>query len=251
MLSADVVLITGGTHGIGRGLAARYQAAGATVGVVGRDPARLAEAAAAGFRAFACDLADPAARERLAAEVLAAMPGLSVVVHNAGVQRRVPLAADDAPWAERQAELDLLLAAPVHLNHLLVPALVAAGRDAMVVTVTSGGAFVPQVFAPLYSASKAGLHAYTQVLRAALAGTRVRVVELIPPAVDTGLGGGTAHGVPVDAFLDDVFPRIVAGEEPEVGHGMTAAIAGLGAAELRAAFEWSAGRFATQGYAAV
>lgn len=79
---------------------------------------------------------------------------------------------------------------------------------------------VPQPFAPLYSASKAALHHYTFTLRAALAGTPIRVVELMPPAVATGLGGA-AHGAPLDEFCDASVAGIDAGG-PVVGFGMTA-----------------------------
>jgi uncharacterized oxidoreductase len=80
------------------------------------------------------------------------------VINNAGVKRRVPLASDTAAWPERQAEIDILFSAPVHLNHLLIPLMLRSNKPGMIVNVTSGGAFIPQVFAPLYSASKAALH---------------------------------------------------------------------------------------------
>jgi short-subunit dehydrogenase involved in D-alanine esterification of teichoic acids len=122
------------------------------------------------------------------------LPGFNVVINNAGIQRRVSLASDTAPWSERQAEIDILLAAPVHLNHLLIPLMLRSKQPALIVNVTSGGAFVPQVFAPVYSACKAALHSYTVTPRHALQGTWLRVVELVPPAVQTGLGDpGATH----------------------------------------------------------
>lgn len=88
--------------------------------------------------------------------------------------------------------------------------------------VTSGGAFVPQPFAPVYSAVKAALHSWTMNLRYALAGTTVRVTELIPPAVATGPAGpGHTHGADVDEFCDAVFPGLTEGQN-EVGFGPTA-----------------------------
>ncbi len=218
------MLITGGSAGIGLGLALRYRRAGHRVMVTGRDAGRLATVSEQdpGVETFAGDLADARDRERLADHVREVLPGLDVLINNAGIQRRVGIAADGSPWAEVQSEIDVLLAVPVHLSRLLVPLMLAHGRSGVVVNVTSGGAFVPQPFAPVYSAAKAALHSYTVTLRHALAATPCRVVELIPPAVATGLAGpGRAHGADLDEYCDTVFP-LLDGTRPEVGYGPTA-----------------------------
>ncbi|HTY49713.1 MAG TPA: SDR family NAD(P)-dependent oxidoreductase, partial [Steroidobacteraceae bacterium] len=104
------VLITGGSEGIGRGLAARFAAAGARVLVTGRSREKL-ERAASELRVetLVNDLSRAAEREALARHVREAMPGLNILINNAGIQRRVSLAADTAPWDERQVEIDTLL----------------------------------------------------------------------------------------------------------------------------------------------
>ncbi|MFJ2886879.1 SDR family NAD(P)-dependent oxidoreductase [Streptomyces sp. NPDC087305] len=218
------VLITGGSAGIGLGLAVRYLKAGHRVMITGRSPQRLAAAAEElpGLETFASDIGSARGREELAAHAQHVMPDLDVVISNAGIQRRVGIAADDAPWAEAQNELDILLAGPVHLSRLLTPQLLAHGRPSVYVNVTSGGAFQPMPFAPLYSAAKAALHSYTVNLRHALGATPCRVVELIPPAVATQLAGpGPNHGADPEEFCDTVFP-LLDGSHPEVGFGPTA-----------------------------
>jgi uncharacterized oxidoreductase len=181
------VLITGGGSGIGLGLAQRYLAAGARVCITGRNRERLEEVARAvpGLTFIVSDIADPDAREQLAGQVREVLPQLNVLINNAGVQRRVSLAAEDASWPAKQNEIDTLLSGPVHLTQLLIPLLLAHGEPAAIVNVTSGGAYVPQPFAPLYSACKAALHSYTVNLRHALQHTACRVIELIPPAINT------------------------------------------------------------------
>ena len=115
----------------------------------------------------------------------------------------------------------LCFRARFHLNHLLVPLMLEHGQPSLIVNVTSGGAFIPQVFAPTYSACKAALHSYTMTLRNALQGTSIRVVELIPPAVQTGLSGsGAPHGAPLDEFCDSVFSAFSA-EDDTIGFGPT------------------------------
>jgi uncharacterized oxidoreductase len=222
------VLITGGSDGIGLGLASRFLNAGSTVLITGRSHEKLELAAETfpGLITFANDIGVVAERERLANHVRETLQGVNVVINNAGIQRRVSLADDHAPWAERQAEIDIILSAPVHLNHLLIPTILQHGRPSLIANVTSGGAYIPQPFAPLYSACKAALHSYTVNLRFSLAGTPCKVIEIIPPAVRTALAGPNAtHGVSLDDFCNTIFADLNAGECDEMGYGMTASAA--------------------------
>jgi len=223
-LSNANVLITGGSDGIGKSLAKRFLDAGSRVIVTGRNAEKLQKAAGEmpELEFLVNDMASADDREYLAAYIKENMPGINILINNAGIQRRVALALDTAPWKERQAEIDILLAAPIHLNHLLVPVILAHGQASLIVNVTSGGAYIPQVFAPVYSACKAALHSYTMTLRHSLAGTACRVAELIPPAVQTGLAGNnTNHGIPLEIFADAVFKKIITDDVTEVGYGMT------------------------------
>jgi len=239
MTTQRIALVTGGTSGIGLGLAQRYAAAGARVIVVARPSSHLDEVPrlVPGAATVAADLVNPEGREEVTDAVLTRFGRLDVLVNNAGIQRRRGVAEDDASWSERQREIDLLFAAPVHLATLLLPAMRSAAAG-QIVNVTSGGAFTPQPFAPVYSAMKAALHSWTVTLRDALAETSVAVTELIPPAVATGLSGSAAaHGLGLDEFCDAVFPGIEE-RRAEVGAGTT------GTEEFRDLLAEGARRFA-------
>ncbi|UAJ79507.1 SDR family NAD(P)-dependent oxidoreductase [Leifsonia sp. ZF2019] len=245
------VLITGGSDGIGLGLARRYIERGDRVIVTGRREERLTAAATSvpGLETYVNDIGSPEAREALTAYIATTMPELDTVINNAGVQRRVPLASDDEPWSAARAEIEILLDGPIHLNRLLIPQLLSRGRGSLIVDVTSGGAYMPQTFAPIYSASKAALHSYTVNLRWALADTTIGVAELIPPAVATALAGTEdRHGADVDEFCDAVFP-LLDGDHDEVGFGFTASGAFRSLLSLQhELFEASAGRSAVSRY---
>jgi uncharacterized oxidoreductase len=213
------VLITGGTSGIGLGLAERIVKAGARVVATGRNTSRLGVSQDR-LTTIASDIGSESDRNALAAQVSELLPNLNVVINNAGIQRRIGLAADNAPWADRQKEIDILLAGPIHLNHLLIPRLLSRAGQSIIANVSSGGAFVPQVFAPTYSACKAAIHSYTMVLREALAKTSCQVVEIIPPAVQTNLGGAAPHGASLDGFCDTVVDGLFAGRQ-RIGFGFT------------------------------
>jgi uncharacterized oxidoreductase len=215
--------------------------------VTGRSEDKLARVASAlpGLQTFINDISLSAERERLALHIREAMPGLNILINNAGIQRRVSLAADTAPWSERQIEIDTLLGAPVHLNHLLVPVILAHGGPGMIVNITSGGAYIPQPFAPVYSACKAALHSCTMNLRFALANTPCSVVEIIPPAIRTALAGpGATHGAPLEEFCDAVFRALSDSDATEIGFGATAGHAIEERLNLdRKLFEGFSGRF--------
>lgn len=185
-MSGRTILVTGGTSGIGKALAAELLAAGNSVLITGRSEARLAEARAAlpGVHTFASDQRDPAAIERLAAEAIAAFPALDMLINNAGVGPKRNLTRPAADLADLEREIRTNLIAPIQLVDRFLPQL-KAQAEAAIVNVTSGLAFVPMPIKPIYCATKAALHSYTMSLRTQLKHTRVRVVELAPPATDT------------------------------------------------------------------
>ena len=232
-LHGRTVLVTGGATGIGLALAARLLRAGSRVIVCGRRADALRDAAAAhpGLVTRVCDLAREDERAALVEWVVAEHPTLDVLVNNAGIQRRIRL-DEPEPWADTRLELAINVDAPIHLALALLPHL--RTRRGTIVNVTSGLSFVPYVAAPVYSATKAALHSFTLSLRHQLAGSGVRVVEIIPPAVNTDLGGVGLHdaGAPLVPFADEVIARLAAGEE-EIAYGMAQARA----AAAHAAFD--------------
>ncbi|MVN75031.1 SDR family NAD(P)-dependent oxidoreductase [Hymenobacter sp. HMF4947] len=241
-LSNNTILLTGGATGIGLALAQRLRQAGSEVIVCGRRADRLREAQdqVPGLHVYACDLALANDRDELARRVQADFPALNVLINNAGIQNRVQLAqADTSPagWERQRQEIIINVEAPIHLTTLLLPHL-QQQPGAAIVNVTSGLAFAPAAFVPIYSATKAALHSFTLSLRHQLAPTGVQVLEIVPPAVNTDLGGPGLHtfGVPVEAFADAVLARLAAGEQ-EVGYESSEQIRLVGRAELDARFK--------------
>jgi uncharacterized oxidoreductase len=246
------ILITGGSEGIGLGLASRFLTAGSKVLVTGRNSKKLEKATHdfPGLLTFISDISIPEQRESLADYVRKTMPNMNVLINNAGIQRRVSLASDNATWTERQSEINTLLSGPIHLNHLLIPLILSHGKPSLIINVTSGGAYIPQVFAPVYSACKAALHSYTMTLRHALENTMCRVVELAPPAIQTTLAGiEIKHGAPLNEFCDKVFPELIKDGVTVVGFGPTNnLIPELSGKPLDTVFKASASRFPVETY---
>ena len=219
-MTGNTVLVTGGGSGIGLALAKRYAARGNRVIISGRRPEALAAAKrdTPAFETLQGDVSNEAGRAVLAEEARTRFPALNVLVNNAGIQNRPAPLLQPQDWSAHRAELATNLDAPLHLTMLLLPHLAKAPFGA-VVNVTSGLAFAPFAVMPTYCLSKAALHSFTLSLRHQLKGTALDVVEIVPPAVNTDLGGPGLHtfGANVDAFADSIFARLEKGET-EVGY---------------------------------
>ena len=208
-INDHTVLVVGGTSGIGRGLAQRFADAGSTVVVGGRDPQPLD-----GLDTVRIDVIDPDSVRRARDEVLAAHPDLDVVVTMSGVMLTEDL-RDPAHVTAAETTIATNLLGTIRVVDAFTPHLLARGSGT-VLTVSSGIAFLPFPLMPSYGASKAGVHAYTEALRAQLAGTGVEVVELVPPAVATaGQERVNPAALPLDAYLDEVVELLSAEPTPQ------------------------------------
>lgn len=217
-LAQQTILITGGTSGIGRELARVLALRGNVVIITGRDADRLraTQAAIPGVHGFQSDLADSAAIARLYHDVIARFPKLNVLINNAGIMRNIDLLADRS-LTDLTTEIAIGLTGPIQMAQQFLPHL-RVQRDAAIVNVTSGLAFIPMPIAPIYCAAKAGLHSYTQSLRAQLAGSTVAVYEIAPPGVETPLFRGefaeemkSQKGMPVEELVQQAIAGIEAG----------------------------------------
>ncbi|MDA8442600.1 MAG: SDR family NAD(P)-dependent oxidoreductase [Peptococcaceae bacterium] len=218
-----MVLITGGGSGIGLALVERFYQAGNTVIICGRRSERL-QAAKAKFPKLVtkvCDVADEPQRLALFAWVVNEFPSLDVLVNNAGMQQRINLKQPNAAWSYYQQEIAANLEAPIHLSLLFLPHLLQQ-EAGTIINVSSNLGVTPAAWAPIYSATKAAMHSFSMSLRLQMAETKVNIVEVLPPAVNTDLGGVGLHtfGVPVDDFADAVFTGLANGDK-EIGYAGT------------------------------
>ncbi|TDN37619.1 SDR family NAD(P)-dependent oxidoreductase [Hymenobacter sp. UV11] len=239
-LTQQTILLTGGGSGIGLALAERLHAVGNTVLICGRDAAKLQAAAERlpGLRTLVCDVAQTAERQRLFEWATTECPDVNVLLNNAGVQRTVSVLENTEAWATTAGEIAINLEAPMHLALLFVGYWHTRQQAApVIINVSSGLGFVPLARVPVYSATKAALHSFTQSLRRQLAGTPTQVIEIIPPAVHTELGG-TDHsfGVPLAEYADDVMQQLAAGHL-EIAYGFSAKASQATRPELDSMFQ--------------
>ncbi len=225
-LNEQKVLITGGSSGIGLAMATALVARGNQVMICGRDPERLKTATQALGKNAYCFQADLAQEEDLRALLDAArtrMDGLSLLINNGGIQFNYQY--DQVPTSDalRQTDEEIMtnLTGLIKLTALSLP-LLREAEEAAVVNLSSGLAFVPKQSAPVYSATKAGVHAFTKALRHQLeSGPKpIRVFEAIPPLVDTAMTTGRGKGKMTPAQCADEILRGVEADRREIRVGL-------------------------------
>lgn len=213
----NTIFITGGTSGIGRGLAEAFHRLGNKVIIAGRRKALLDEVTSAnpGISGVTLDITSPSDIKRVAAELIRNFPDLNVLINNAGIMPFDDAAGTiDDDQAQRVIATNFL--GPIRMTSALIDHL-KTKRRATVIHNTSVLAYVPLATTAVYSATKAALHSYALSQRFMLRDTGVTVQEIAPPWVDTDLikKSGDPRSMPLEAFVAETMKGI-ATETPEV-----------------------------------
>jgi uncharacterized oxidoreductase len=214
-LSRRTVLVTGGTSGIGLGIAEAFHRSKSKVIVCGRDKKKLSrvEERFPDITAISCDLRYAGQRKALAMDVLHRFPYLDILVNNAGIQRYIDLKKGLDELRSGEDEITINFVAPVELTSLFIGHLMTR-PSAAIINVSSGLGFMPMLDTPIYNATKAAIHTYSLVLRQQLRDTSVKVTEIVPPMVDTDLnkeGRSAVHARFRGISVSEYMPTIING----------------------------------------
>lgn len=183
-----IVVVTGGSDGIGRALASRFAAAGDEVLIIGRDTARLSEAAAAmasGGRAIhtlALDVTAATATAELDARLAALGGYCDVLVNSAGMGLAGDFGMLDAAALDRLTSLNV--AALTRLTRHVLPDMLLRGRGG-VLNLSSLGGYAPGPWQAAYYASKAYALSLSEAVAHEVAGHGVTITAVCPGPVET------------------------------------------------------------------
>ena len=217
-----VVLVTGGAHGIGRGIAQAFAVAGARVIIADRqgDAAEqtatsIASSTGAELMAVAVDVRNAAAVTAAVAHALDRFDRIDVLVNNAGIYPNTPvLAMDEAEW---EAVFAINVKGMFLVSQAVARAMIARGTGGRIVNISSGAAESGRVGAAHYCASKAAVNMFTRVLAMELA-----PYEIVVNAVGPGL-----IEVPGASLTPDYVEALVAatpmgriGQPEDVAHAV-------------------------------
>ena len=180
------ILITGGATGIGFALAAALAQRNNRVIITGRKLDKLREAAGQipTLLYFQSDITHPASVDELFAKLKHEGITVDVLFNNAGVLELWDIAKDDLDTAAIFSKINTNLTGAIAVTQRFIRQ-VNPEKQNLVVNMSTEAAILPVPILPLYSASKAGLNAFTLSLRHQFKGSHVKVVEIIPPAVET------------------------------------------------------------------
>jgi uncharacterized oxidoreductase len=183
-LTGRTILLTGGGSGIGRELATQLASKGNSVLICGRRLEALEQTATSsgGIHPYRCDLMSSDDIQGMLDAIERDGHRVDMLISNAAIFAFQSLSEDLDLGVAKQI-VDANLSAPIELTQRLLDRLRAAA-DPTIVMVGSPAGLGPLAKTPIYSSSKAGLHAYTLCLRHHLDG-EVRVLEVFPPTVDT------------------------------------------------------------------
>lgn len=212
-LSHKKIMITGGASGIGLGLTERFVQDHNTVIICGRRKEKLDEVAArfpSKIIPKVCDVSNERDVAELYHWIRQEHNDVNVLVNNAGIQNWMDLSQKDF-YQRAKKEVDTNVMAPIHLTTKFM------GLESLetIMMVTSGLAFVPAAQMPIYCATKAFMRSFTLSLRYLMEPKGVHVIEIIPPALNTDLGGKGKHDryPQVSEFIEAIFTQMHNGKK--------------------------------------
>ena len=210
-LRGNKILITGGASGIGLGFTEQFLKDDNQVIICGRRKDVLEDIKKRFPEVItkACDLEQEEERVNLFEWIKNEHADLNVLVNNAGIQQWTNL-TDAGFYNKAKQEIAINIVAPIHLTSLFIQ----LQSLTTILNVTSGLAFVPLTKVPVYSATKAFFHSFTLSAQHLLKSRNIEVIEIVPPALNTDLGGKGLHDVhpPVSEFIKAVFDQLREGK---------------------------------------
>jgi len=234
-LADNKILITGGASGIGLGLTERFLKENNKVIICGRREDALKEVANKfpSVITKVCDLSVETERVEFYNWILENHNDLNVLVNNAGIQNWMKVSDSDF-YEKANNEITTNILAPIHLTSLCLN----LKSLNTIINVTSGLAFVQLSKVPVYCATKAFFHSFTLSLKHQLKEKNIEVIEMIPPALDTDLGGKGLHvGQPaVSDFVEAIFQQMKEGKT-ELTFGFSEIIAKATPEVIKATYE--------------
>jgi short-subunit dehydrogenase len=181
------VFVTGASRGIGRALAQKLAARGATVGLAARDAEQLEQLAKelpGDHYALACDVADSASTQRAIDAFVDTSGGLDLLIANAGITHYGPF--KDQPLEQAKQMTAVNWHGTLHTVHAGLPHMLSQQRGHIVV-VSSGAGLRSFPQAAVYGATKAAQRMFAEALRHELDGTGVSVTVVYPGEIATSL----------------------------------------------------------------
>ena len=194
----NTILITGGASGIGYEFAKQLCDTN-TIIIVGRNKEKLEKVKKEfkNIHIFECDISNPKDINALYEIISYEFPDLNILINNAGLANRIDL-QEETSYEKLTEEMNVNFNGSVYMTSQFLP-LLKKQKIASIINVTSALAYVPFANSPIYSASKAALHSFTQSLRIQLKDTNIKVFEIAPSVTKTQM---------IDSFSEEELKKM-------------------------------------------
>ncbi len=185
-IKSNTIVITGGTSGIGLEMANKFISLGNTVIVTGRDLKKINDIKKLypKLNAFQCDISKSEEVDNFYKEITSKFPEINILINNAGVAKELDFKNSKINFEEINQEISTNLTGLIYMSSLFSKHL-QKKEEAAIMNISSALAFVPATILPVYSATKAGVHSFSQSLRRQLTNTNVKVFEVAPSMIKT------------------------------------------------------------------
>ncbi|MCR6642350.1 MAG: SDR family NAD(P)-dependent oxidoreductase [Sporocytophaga sp.] len=216
MQKGDIVLITGGSSGVGLQLAKELTHRGCKVLICGRTLEKLQQVQKEipGIDIFQCDLSKIKDCNDLCNHVIANYPGLNILINNAAIVNKIDFRTDESALPKAVEEFNINIMAPIRLTKALLP-VVERNMRPQIINISTGLIYAPREIYPYYNATKAALHSFTQVLRMQLRkSSPVKITEVLLPVVDTPWhqGNPPKMAIPVNKAVSEMLLKLGKGQ---------------------------------------
>jgi uncharacterized oxidoreductase len=156
-----------------------------------------------------CDISDEDSVTLLVEEIQQKYSNLNFLINNAGIMRMWNIQRKTTSIKEQRTEILTNFFGTVQVTQSLIPHLLKQ-RSSMVLNVSSALAYVPMSAAPIYNATKAALHSYSISIRQQLQNTSVKVVELLPAAIETDMAAEIEKSIGIENSSPKMTPEKLA-----------------------------------------
>jgi uncharacterized oxidoreductase len=202
----NVILITGGTSGIGLELVRQFYELDNKIIVTSSNQDNLGKLKIQfpKIETLVCNLGDNLSVRNLIDKCFVEYSDINIVINNAGIQNNYTWTEEKNGYNKIENEIQINFTSPMQIIYGLLP-LLTTKQSSAIVNVSSGLAFAPKKSAPIYCATKSAIHNGTKSLRYQLETTTVKVFEIIPPLVATAMTEGRGKGKISSKQLVDEF----------------------------------------------
>lgn len=222
MLTNNIILITGGSSGVGLELAKRLIEKRNTVLICGRSEKRLQEAKQLlpSIHIFPCDISSEKECVLLYEWVKTNYPDCNILINNAAIVHNTNFMNDDKAIEKAHDEFQTNTLAPIRLSKLFLP-LLLKNANARLINISTGLVYAPRAVYPFYNATKTALHSFTQTLRLQVRNEPVKVIEVLLPVVDTPWHKGNPPKIAISAekAVEEVLRKVEKGNSLEIRIG--------------------------------